>query len=134
MTKILLIAAGGAVGSTLRYLLAASIQRPLGDAFPAGALVVNVAGCFLIGLLATLFADPVPLKEEHRLAILVGVLGGFTTFSAFALDALTLVQRGHTARAAAYVVGTNVLCLAACWAGWRVASLWSVPAAPTPAG
>ena len=133
MTKLLLIAAGGAVGATLRYALAAPLQRPLGDAFPAGTLAINVAGCFLIGLLATLFAGPFPLKEEHRLAILVGVLGGFTTFSAFALEALTLVQRGHTGRAAAYVVGTNILSLAACWAGWRVASLWSVPAAPTPA-
>ena len=67
--------------------------------------------------------------EEHRLALLAGVLGGFTTFSAFALEALTLVQRGHTGRAAAYVAASNILGLAACWAGWRLASLWAAPPA-----
>lgn len=134
MGKILLIAAGGAVGAALRYGVAAPLQRPIGDAFPVGTLTVNVLGCFLIGLLATLFAGPIPLKEEHRLALLVGVLGGFTTFSAFALEALSLVQRGHPGRAAAYVVGTNLLCLAACWAGWRAASVWAAPPGASPGG
>ncbi len=130
MAKVLLIAAGGAIGVALRYALAAPIQRPFADAFPVGTLTVNIAGCFLIGLLATLFAGPVPLREEHRLALLAGVLGGFTTFSAFALEALALVQRGHTGRAAAYIAASNILGLAACWAGWRLASLWSAPPAP----
>ncbi len=119
------------MGAALRYLIASGTQRPFADAFPVGTLVVNVAGCFAIGLLATLFAGPLKLSEEARLAALVGLLGGFTTFSAFALETMTLVQRGHAGRAAAYVVGTNLLCFAACWAGWRLASVWA--AAPDPA-
>jgi CrcB protein len=133
MTRLLLVAAGGALGAALRYAIAGPIQRPLGDAFPLGTLAVNVLGCFLIGLLATLFNGPLRLGEGARLAILVGVLGGFTTFSAFGLETLHLVQRGHPGRAAAYVLASNALCLVACWVGWRVASLWTPAATSTPA-
>ena len=63
MTRLLLVAAGGALGAALRYAIAAPIQRPLGDAFPVGTLIVNVLGCFLIGLLATLFNGPLRLGE-----------------------------------------------------------------------
>jgi CrcB protein len=101
--KTVLIAVGGAVGSVLRYWVAIMTQqyserltaRWFGHALPLGTLAVNVIGCFLIGVLAALFARHAVPHEQYRLALTVGVLGGFTTFSAFGLDTFTLVQRGH---------------------------------------
>jgi CrcB protein len=101
--KTLLIAAGGAIGSVLRYALATFAQRHtaaittrwFGHALPVGTFVVNLVGCLLIGVLAALFVRHVLPHEQYRLALTVGVLGGFTTFSAFGLDTFALLQRGH---------------------------------------
>jgi fluoride exporter len=101
--KVLLIAGGGAIGSVLRYWLAALTQRHLGSltaswfghALPLGTLAVNLIGCLLIGALAALFVRHELPHEQYRLALTVGVLGGFTTFSAFGLDTFVLLQRGH---------------------------------------
>jgi CrcB protein len=101
--KILLIACGGAIGSVLRYLIATFAQRHTelatarwaGHALPVGTLAVNLIGCFLIGALASLFLRHTVPHEQYRLALMVGVLGGFTTFSAFGLDSFVLLQRGH---------------------------------------
>jgi fluoride exporter len=101
--KILLIAIGGAIGSVLRYLLATFAQhhtasvttRWFGHALPLGTLAVNLIGCLLIGVLAAMFARHVVPHEQYRLALTVGLLGGFTTFSAFGLDTFSLIQRGH---------------------------------------
>ena len=101
--KILLIACGGGLGSVLRFALASFAQRhtaPIttrcfGYALPAGTLAVNLVGCLLIGGLAALFIRHELPHEQYRLALTVGVLGGFTTFSAFGLDTFVLIQRGH---------------------------------------
>ena len=97
----LLVFVGGGLGALLRYLVSLGAQGPL------GTLAINVAGSFLIGLLVAMPTGNV------RLFLAVGLLGGFTTFSAFSLDALRLWQRGEPWLAAAYVVGSVLLSLAA---------------------
>ena len=94
MMKILLIGVGGAIGAILRYVCAGWGQRLTDSALPVGTLGVNVLGCFLLGGLAAWFAGPQLVREEYRVAIMVGLLGGFTTFSTYALETLTLAKAG----------------------------------------
>jgi CrcB protein len=124
MTKLLFIALGGAAGSVARYLVAVQGQRLSQSMFPVGTLTVNVLGCLLIGLLGTLFAGPVIVREEYRFALLVGFLGGFTTFSTFGLETFSLVSDREWWLASMNVLGSNVLGLAAVWVGNRLALLW----------
>lgn len=107
------IAAGGAVGSVLRYLLSAGLQQWVGRAFPLGTLVVNVAGCCAIGALCVWLIERGAVAETWRAFWMIGVLGGFTTFSTFSLDFFELVQDGHVGRAVAYMVASVVLCIGA---------------------
>lgn len=120
MAKLLLVALGGAFGSAMRYLCAEWAQRLGGGPFPYGTLAVNVIGCLCIGVLGALFAGPHAPKEAWRLALVVGVLGGFTTFSAFGLDVFLLAEKGKMPVASAYFLLTNGLCLMAVWAAYRV--------------
>ena len=113
---------GGAVGTGLRMALAAWCAAKYGEAFPIGTLVVNVAGSFAIGVSAALF-DPHGLARQ---VIMVGVLGGFTTFSAFSLGTLHLLSAGEWGRAAANIVLSVGLCLLAVWLGQLAASAGSV--------
>lgn len=124
MTKLLFIALGGAAGSVARYLVAVQGQRLSQSMFPVGTLTVNVLGCLLIGLLGTLFAGPVIVREEYRFALLVGFLGGFTTFSTFGLETFSLVSDREWWLASLNVLGSNVMGLAAVWVGNRLALLW----------
>jgi fluoride exporter len=117
MMKWLLIAAGGALGSVLRYVLHAGIQRTPGLDFPLGTFAVNMIGCLLIGFLATLFMGPLPIREEYRLGIIVGILGGFTTFSAFGWETFERLQAGQIAIAALYVAFSCGFGLIAVWFG-----------------
>lgn len=105
------VAAGGAIGASARYLVNIGLGRWLGTGFPWATLTVNVVGSFLMGFLVVVLAH----KDATRLApfLMTGILGGFTTFSAFSLDAITLWERGQTLLAAAYVAGSFVLSLAA---------------------
>jgi CrcB protein len=127
MLKFLLIALGGAFGSILRYLLHGSVQRwvdttwPLssGAVFPFGTLAVNVLGCLAIGVLAGLFAGPWPLREEYRVGLTVGLLGGFTTFSTFGIDAFGLTNAGHGRMALVYMLASACLGFAAVVLGYR---------------
>lgn len=105
------VAAGGAVGSVLRYLLSAGLQQWAGRAFPLGSLVVNVLGCFAIGALYVWLIGRAPVAEAWRVFWMVGVLGGFTTFSTFTLDFFELVQTGYVGRAVAYVAASLMLCI-----------------------
>ena len=114
---------GGAVGSALRYGVSLMMGAKLGPDFPYGTLTVNVAGCLLIGLLGVLLAGPWWGREEVRLAILVGGLGGFTTFSSFGADALGLIGQGRWTAALVYVSITNIAGLIAVWAGDRLGRL-----------
>lgn len=121
MVKVMLVAVGGGAGSVLRYLVSGWGQR-LGDgSFPLGTLLVNVIGCFLIGLLNAVFAGPVPIRPEYRIGLVIGVLGGFTTFSAFGWETFTLANDGQFARATANVLLSVAAGLAAVWIGYRVA-------------
>lgn len=115
---LLQVALGGALGASARYLVNVSTMRLIGPGFPWATVTVNVAGSFLMGALVVVLAH----KDATRLApfLMTGVLGGFTTFSAFSLDALTLWERGQTGLAAAYVLGSVVLSLGAIVAGMAV--------------
>lgn len=109
---ILAIALGGAAGSVLRYLLGGAVQRAAAAGFPYGTLVVNIAGCVAIGALVQVFlnADPSPAM---RGLLIVGFCGGFTTFSAFSIETVGLLNGGEHARALLYVCSSVALCLAA---------------------
>ena len=109
------VALGGAVGASLRHLAGTAAARVAGHGFPWGTLVVNVAGSFLMGMLMLVLARHGGTRLSPFLA--TGVLGGFTTFSTFSLDALTLYERGQVTLAAIYVAGSVALSLLAIAAG-----------------
>ena len=118
MNQIIAIALGGACGSVLRFLVSSGIYQWLGRGFPFGTLAVNVIGCFLMGLLAeALILQRISLTLEFRAAILVGVLGGFTTFSSFSLETLYLLEQGSFSKAAINVLVSVATCLLAVWLG-----------------
>ena len=119
------VAIGGALGSVARYAVSLGTVRWLGVGFPWGTLLVNVAGSFAIGLLAALVAaDGRPLLgADARAFLLVGVLGGFTTFSSFSLETLELVRGGALGAAALNVALSIVLCLTGAWLGFASAGL-----------
>ncbi len=120
------VALGGAIGACLRHLAGIAALRAFGAGFPWGTVIVNVAGSAMMGALVVLLAE----RGGGRLApfLMTGVLGGFTTFSAFSLDTLTLWQRGEAAMAAAYVLGSVALSLAGLVAGLHLARLAVGPA------
>lgn len=120
---VLWVALGGALGSVARFALSGIAVRWLGAGFPYGTLFVNVTGSFTIGLLAALVAaDGRPsLGADARAFLLVGVLGGFTTFSSFSLETLNLARSGALAPAMLNVAGSVVLCLAAVSFGFATA-------------
>jgi CrcB protein len=119
------VALGGALGSVARFACSGLAARWVGVGFPWGTLFVNVAGSFVIGLLASLAApDGRPwLSADTRAFVVVGVLGGFTTFSSFSLETLTLARNGSLAAAGAYVVASVVLCVAAASLGFASAAV-----------
>jgi CrcB protein len=110
---ILAVAVGGACGSVARYLVAIGSSRLFGPAFPWGTLIINVAGSALIGIFAGLFAAKWDLPQAARIFLIVGICGGFTTFSTFSLDAWYLIERGQVAASVAYMLASVVLSLAA---------------------
>jgi CrcB protein len=118
----LLIALGGAGGSILRYLLGGAIQRGSGSGFPIGTMVVNVSGCFLIGILVRQFLN-MQLSHDLRALLIVGFCGGFTTFSTFSAETLALIEGGEYVRAGAYVLLSVSLCLLATLAGMTTMQL-----------
>lgn len=115
--RLLLVLAGGAMGSAGRYLIQLWASDHLGAAFPWGTLTVNVVGGFLIGLIATLADEAGSIGPDARVFLIIGVLGGFTTFSSFSLDSLRLVEHNELGRAALYVLGSVTLSLAAAATG-----------------
>jgi CrcB protein len=121
MRALLLVGLGGALGSMARYAIAVLMLHGASTRFPFGTLAVNVLGCLAAGVLAGLSERHGWFGADARLFLFVGLLGGFTTFSAFGLDALALLRRGDTAWAFAYVVGSVVIGLAAAWIGMRIA-------------
>ncbi len=115
-----LVALGGAIGSAARFLVNLAALRAFGAGFPVGTLAVNVAGCVLMGMLSVWLLGP---KGSPPVApfLMTGVLGGFTTFSAFALDAVSLWQRGDHGAGVAYVLGSVILSLGGLLFGMAIA-------------
>lgn len=125
MTKLLLVLLGGAVGTGCRFGLATLVNSGLGPrSFPYATFLINVTGSFLIGFLAELFDTRLPASPEIRAALLVGFLGGYTTFSSLSLETLNLIRSGSWAQAAFYPVGSLLLGLLAVWSGTQAARLF----------
>ena len=115
------IALGGGIGSVLRYLLYTRIDQMHAYSFPIGILVVNIVGSFLMGLLAWSLTTHIQIADEHRTAILVGLLGGFTTFSTFSHDTLHLFLHGEYLVVSLHIVLSVLLCIMAAGAGLYIA-------------
>lgn len=119
------VATGGALGSVARFWLTGAMTALTGPRFPWGTLLINVIGSFVIGLVAglSLTPDRVALHPDLRIFLMTGVCGGFTTFSAFSLQTLELIQTGDAGPALFYAVASVVLCLAGVWAGAELGHL-----------
>jgi CrcB protein len=113
----LAVALGGALGSVLRFAAVSYLTPLLNYRFPLGTFLVNLAGSFLIGVAYVVLVEKTTLAAEYRLFFITGVLGGFTTFSAFSLEILQLWQEGHAFNAIAYATSSVILGLMLAFAG-----------------
>lgn len=121
MYHLVIVAAGGAVGASLRHLTGFAAMRLLGVNFPWGTLAVNIVGSFAMGVFIELLARRFGASNELRLFVATGLLGGFTTFSAFSLDVAVLWERGAAGTAAGYVLVSVIGAILALFAGLWVA-------------
>ncbi len=122
MPVLLQVALGGALGASLRFLSGAAILRAMGSGFPYGTMFVNVVGSFLMGLLAFYLMERMDGSfSRYAPFLMTGLLGGFTTFSAYSLDALYLLERGRYASASVYMGGSVVLAIGALFLGMTIA-------------
>ncbi len=118
LTRIMLIGLGGAVGSVFRYLLSTSVYKFLKPSFPYGTLTVNACGCFLIGFLFVLLLERFDGQADSlRSLLIIGFLGGFTTFSSFSLETLNLIESGELLSGLLNVMVSVFLCLSLTWVG-----------------
>ncbi|MBF0109397.1 MAG: fluoride efflux transporter CrcB [Magnetococcales bacterium] len=120
-TTLLAVALGGAVGSMGRYLLASSVTSLLGRGFPWGTFAVNIVGSFFMGILFQVFSERHPVLDLWRTGLMVGVLGGFTTFSSFSLESLQLIMQGAWRLAFVNALASVGLCLVGVWGGLSLA-------------
>jgi len=125
MLTYLWVALGGALGTTARYWLATVVARSFGETFPWGTLIVNVTGSFVIGFFAALTGPDgrVFASSTVRQFVIIGICGGYTTFSSFSLQTLNLMNDGEWTRAGANIGLSVLLCLIAVWAGVVLANL-----------
>ena len=130
MFSYLVVAIGGALGSVGRFWISGAIAQKFGETFPAGTLFVNISGSLIIGFFAALTGPDGRIwsSPSFRQFFMIGVLGGYTTFSSFSLQTLTLAQDGEWFRAAANSVLSVALCLAGVWAGHLIAAAINSPA------
>lgn len=126
MIQWIAVAAGGALGATLRHAVNQIALQALGADFPWGTLAVNILGSFIMGVFVGAFALFWDASQTLRLFLTVGVLGGFTTFSAFSLDSVVLLQRGQVIDAVSYILGSVILSLGGLVAGMMLVRM--VPA------
>jgi len=117
MTNILYIAGGGAVGALLRYWMSNGVHNLLGRDFPYGTLSVNLTGSILMGFLYVVVINRVVDAVEWRAALIIGLLGAFTTFSAFSFETLNLIEADELYKAALNILLSVTLCIAGCWLG-----------------
>jgi CrcB protein len=124
--RLLLVGAGGFLGSVLRYIVSGYVQQSSGSVqFPYGTLAVNVIGCFVIGALSALAENRGVFTTEARLFVFVGILGGFTTFSTFSNETMNFLREGDNLRAVVNVAAQLILGLGAVWLGRSiVTAIW----------
>ena len=122
MGTVLAVGVGGGLGALARYYIAGWVQ-PAGAQFNWGIFIVNISGGLLMGLIVEASALKLTLSPELRTFLTVGILGGYTTFSTFSLDSVLLLQKGQYAAAAAYVIGSVALSIAALFAGLWIARM-----------
>lgn len=118
--RYLWVGLGGALGSIARYLVGLLVYERMGTRFPYGTFVINISGCFVIGLVLTILDERLGLSPAWREALAIGFIGAFTTFSTFEYETLRAAQHGQAAVALTYVVSSVVLGFAAVWAGATV--------------
>ncbi|MCY6380837.1 fluoride efflux transporter CrcB [Hoeflea prorocentri] len=121
MANLLIVALGGAVGASLRHLVNVASLRAFGPGFPWGTLTVNIVGSFIMGIFVEWLVRRSGVSNEVRLLVATGLLGGFTTFSAFSLDVAMLWERGAAMTASLYVAASVLLSIAALFAGLALA-------------
>lgn len=117
MYQLIAIAIGGALGSVLRFLASKGVHNLFGYDFPFGILTVNILGSFFMGLLVVLFIDRLNIEPIWSAAILIGFLGGFTTFASFSIDTINLLINGAPFLALLYMLASVICCLLAAWSG-----------------
>ena len=124
MLSLLIVAAGGAIGAALRYIIHVNVAYLVQQPFPYATLSVNILGCFLAGAALGWFSVHQP-PNEIKLFIMIGILGGFTTFSSFAMDAVMLMQQGRIGEMLAYIVISTIVSICAVLLGtyliWKAA-------------
>jgi CrcB protein len=125
MLKVIIVGFGGFFGSIFRYLIYLLSYNIIGSNFPFGTLLVNVLGCFLIGLIYQIFNDVISLSDNLKLFMTIGFLGGFTTFSAFSLDVFFLYQSNSKFVAIIYILITLILSLLAMLGGMWVCKAYN---------
>jgi CrcB protein len=116
MVDSALVAVGGAVGAVMRYWLSIAVARIAGVAFPVGTLIVNVLGCLAMGVLFAVIVER-GQPAAWRALLMSGLLGGFTTFSAFSIETVSLFESGEVGKAVTYVLASVIVCIVACWGG-----------------
>jgi CrcB protein len=129
MLSYIWVSLGGAIGSAARFWISGVVAERFGQTFPYGTLVVNVTGSFVIGLLAALTMPEGRwlVSPSFRQFFMIGICGGYTTFSSFSLQTLALAQDGEWFRAAANSIASVVLCLVAVWSGYFAVTLMNKP-------
>jgi CrcB protein len=124
MESYIWVAVGGALGTTGRYWLSGVVAQLFGETFPWGTLIINVTGSFIIGFFAALTGPDgrVSVPSSARQFVMIGICGGYTTFSSFSLQTLNLVNDGELLYAGANIGLSVILCLIAVWAGYVLAA------------
>ena len=120
MSQLVYIAAGGATGALMRYWMSSGIYAILGRGFPYGTLTVNVVGSLLMGFCYVFMIERMDVSAEWRAALMIGLLGAFTTFSTFSIETLNLLESGEQLKAALNILLSVTLCIIGCWLGMIV--------------
>ena len=116
----LIIGLGGFIGTILRFLLSSSIEKSFATSFPIGTILVNLIGCFLIGLLSGYFTQKLGDQTQLFFFLTIGVLGGFTTFSAIAMDSQVFIENGEYLKMLTYISVQAILGIALCLIGYNI--------------